>query len=100
VIIKEDQLSKDSLIQPTLTIYPNPTSEIMILDITSTQPGLAEFKLYDLSGRLVTKQSFDVGIGGNSHSVNLNNLGLESGIYLIQLSAPGLSECRKIVFTP
>jgi len=30
----------------------------------------------------------------------LANLGLESGVYFIHLSAPGLCECRKIVFAP
>jgi len=86
--------------QPTVKLYPNPVSDILNIKITTVQSGYGEFKLYDLSGRLVTTQSFSVSEGGSSQEINLNYLGLESGIYIVQITAPGISERRKVVFAP
>lgn len=78
----------------------SPPLHIQSTDITNTQPGEAELKLYDLSGRLITTQNFIVSEGGNSLSLDLKSTGIESGVYIIHIKAPGLSEGRRIVFAP
>lgn len=100
VLSQMEQVAHKTSLQPTLTIYPNPVSDILSLDITNTQPGEAELKLYDLSGRLVITQIFSVGDNGCSHSVDLTSIGLNSGVYIIELYAPGLFESCRIVFAP
>lgn len=100
ILYQKKKITQDTLLPPNLTLYPNPVSDILSLDIYGAQPGKAEFNLYDLSGRLITTQNFIVGEGCCSHDVHLSSLGLESGVYIIHLSATGLHECRRIVFAP
>jgi hypothetical protein len=80
-------------------VYPNPVCEVMSLNVESLESGPAEIRIYDLSGRLVFSQELFVDCGNNLLTINLSDVGMKSGVYIVQFSSPGISEKKTVVFT-
>lgn len=62
------------------TLYPNPTTEILNIDLTDNPNGYS-MKIYDVKGALVLKETIKAGIGDKS--VDISNL--SNGIYQLIL---------------
>ena len=63
---------------PQVRIFPNPTTGIITIDLTGQQPGPAEVRIYDLTGRIVYSTGhFD------AEMIELDLTENPSGIYLI-----------------
>ena len=60
-----------------LNVYPNPILTNGFLSVESSNPGRLEFSLFDLKGKLIKNV-----VGQNQFKLSLEELGLESGIYL------------------
>ncbi|MEL7120161.1 MAG: T9SS type A sorting domain-containing protein [Bacteroidota bacterium] len=72
----------NTVLQPQLSIYPNPTSDFVNIQLpSSTKEG--RLALFDLNGRLISRQLF------NNKSMQLHLDGLVKGTYLIQLEIDG-----------
>lgn len=69
----EDILPDDNSSSTEIKLYPNPVKSILTLTNTSNE----EYKIYDMSGRLVGE--------GNLESGTLNVSKLTNGIYVIQI---------------
>jgi hypothetical protein len=80
-------------------IRPNPTSGVIEISNTSLQGLPVTAKLYDLHGKLIsTLWNDECFHAGNTALVNLNELGLQKGIYFVTVSTVEGSGCHKIVF--
>ena len=93
------EIAATAIKQPSLTIYPNPVCDVMSLNVESLESGAAEIRIYDLSGRLVSDKELYVNCGINLLTMDLAEMGMKSGVYVVQFSSPGISEENKIVFT-
>lgn len=69
-------------------VYPNPVSTELHVDLLDESPAM--MRLYDLSGRLVMERQT------RSASNVLNVEGLESGMYLLQVTLGGKSRAFKV----
>ena len=69
-------------------VYPNPVSTELHVDLLDATPAM--MRLYDLSGRLVMERQT------RSASNVLNVEGLESGMYLLQVTLGGKSRAFKV----
>ena len=96
---KDNQIAVTAIKQPSLTIYPNPVCEVMSLNVESLESGPAEIRIYDLSGRVVFDKELSVNCGNNLFAIDLADIGMKSGVYVVQFSSPGISEKNTIVFT-
>lgn len=68
-----------------ISVYPNPTSDILLLDISEDlEENLLNYEIYNVQGGLVANQKIDIK-NQKLHLLPLRNLGLQSGVYFIKL---------------
>lgn len=71
------------ILNPTLTLYPNPVSEsILNIEINNLQTSIAEMLITDLQGRTLDQSRTSL-TGKNTLSYNTDNL--PTGMYIIQI---------------
>jgi len=81
------------------SIHPNPTSGVIKISINSFYPTPVTVKLYNLQGQLIATLLKEEHLNtGNTAHVNLNELGLQKGIYFVKFSTVEGSGSQKIVF--
>jgi len=66
-----------------LSVYPNPASDYIYLDIDLNHAEKLNIQLYDLLGRSGYRAEWQVTPGSNQHHIPLLNIG--SGIYFLRL---------------
>lgn len=72
----------------SVSAYPNPFTDEINLDVTAAQNAVAGIELFDMLGKQVAKQSFEVKEGANA--LRLSSLeNLEKGIFFVRVSIPG-----------
>lgn len=81
------------------SIFPNPSSGDMEISINSLHRTPVTVKLYNLHGQLISTLWKEERLNtGNTAHVNLNELGLQKGIYFVNVSSVEGSGSQKIVF--
>ncbi len=68
----------------SLTLYPNPASEDLIIEFDSETNTLVQIEIIDLSGRVVLRSSHNSNSGTQQVEVNVSEL--TAGIYIAQIS--------------
>ncbi len=79
----------------SLTIYPNPTSNELKINIDSKFRGKLQIRLLDLLGREVSKQSFDKTF--TQEEFKMDSGGLNKGVYFVEIEDGRGKQVRKIV---
>jgi hypothetical protein len=67
----------------TVSIYPNPTTDELNIDVYTTKAQNNTIKLLDMSGRVIKEIQSKLEVGANNIKMNLGELA--TGIYTIQL---------------
>jgi len=67
----------------TVSIYPNPTTDELNIDVYTTKAQNNTIKLLDMSGRVIKEIQSKLEAGANNIKMNLGELA--TGIYTIQL---------------
>ncbi|HPE56621.1 MAG TPA: DNRLRE domain-containing protein [Bacteroidales bacterium] len=78
-----------------LQIFPNPTSEKLIINFQSEESNQLVIKIYDLKGKIVISETKDLIKGSNSFPLNLCKL--LKGPYLINLSTQSFTVTERIL---
>ena len=74
-------------------IYPNPSNGTDLYIALSQASSIVYVDIYTLDGKILFKQGFE-----NIHpSIQINNLNLESGVYLINITKDGLKSSYKLL---
>ena len=76
--------------------YPNPFNPTTTIRYDVRTPGQVTLKVYDVMGRL-TATLYDGRAQVGRHQVQFDGSGLASGIYFVQMIAPGYSSANKMV---
>ena len=94
----EEEQEEEPLFQGTFSLgsFPNPFTSSCTVCFRLDEPSHVDLSVFDLSGRLVDVVS-DEYIPAGMHSRHLDGSGLASGVYLIRISAGGVSETRRCV---
>ena len=71
---------------PVVTLYPNPTSTISVLEIEMKQSVTARIELFDIAGRKVLS-IFNGIFSAGKNNFHLNVQSLPSGIYFCKISS-------------
>jgi len=82
-------------VEGNLLVYPNPSSQSIVLHLSTDVIGLIGIKLYNINGILI----YQANIGNNS-KINLKEIGLDAGMYIIQVKTNELLETAKIIYSP
>lgn len=81
----------DTLGQASLALYPNPTQSQLTVELQGLDSDMVNAIIVSAAGAIVEQTSFADG----THVFDLS--GLPSGIYLLQLSTPKVSQTWKII---
>ncbi|MCB9273768.1 MAG: T9SS type A sorting domain-containing protein [Lewinellaceae bacterium] len=66
-----------------LRLYPNPTSDWLVLDLQSGEEGQASIQLFSVTGQLIDEQRLGVLPGPNQHRLDVS--ALPAGAYLLRM---------------
>lgn len=81
-----------------LNIFPNPTSNIVNLNLTSDISDSHTIVIYDLSGRQVFSQTMDINKGYNDFVISPN---LKNGAYVLKIANKhGLIHSERLIVNP
>ena len=82
----------------SLKIYPNPASSELFVEFDLIRQGDLNIDIYDISGKqLYNKSMVDLANGVNRIMINLKNLSLADGTYLITIRADDQMVSRKVI---
>ncbi len=89
--------ANDSPLNRSLIIFPNPVNENNHLKISfkNDYMGSYEVTVYNVTGGIISKQSFHKNEAKEEAEISLNNIG--KGLYMINISAGSSSTQRKII---
>lgn len=84
----ENQLSSTGISdKSTLVIYPNPTQQIINVDLSVSKNVASMIAVYDVTGRLVFSKIYDLTAGKNTVQIDRNVSGISTpGLYLVEVS--------------
>ncbi|MDP5170733.1 MAG: DUF4397 domain-containing protein [Bacteroidia bacterium] len=80
-----------------ISIYPNPATDFVTMDITTEKPGEAFVRILDIQGREVLRESLVVTIGTNETELSVESL--VSGTYTIVAEMDGVYAVKKLLIT-
>ena len=89
----ENVLANDLVI---LSLYPNPTSDVCLVNYVLSSPQNLQIQLLDLQGRVVREVLKEKQSAGN-YTLSLELKGLESGVYFLQMEVGGNLISREIL---
>ena len=78
-----------------LSVYPNPSSNLLNVSFTLENSSNVKVQLLDLSGKLLQELNSKSSVGENTLSMNLE--GIDNGIYFVRLLTDNGTETKKIV---
>lgn len=79
------------------TCYPNPTREVLKIDYDFSIHELLKLKIYSTIGELVYQKDLHPTNAGNSE-LNMNELGIPEGAYIVELSSVNYRGLKKIFY--
>jgi hypothetical protein len=71
----------------SISVFPNPTSDVLTLRLTKEDLTGLQYLLFDISGRLISQKNLEM----NETTINVNQL--NNGIYLIKVQ-DGMKELK------
>ena len=67
----------------SMKLYPNPVKDDLTVELTDTASGKYQFIIYDMLGRAISTQTFDVIAG--SQKLYLHLINVAKGIYILKV---------------
>jgi len=88
-------ITNNTIIESSITVSPNPVSEIANLEFNADYSGTEELIIYDITGKIVYSQQLEITSGNNKIPINVTNL--SSGTYLISIKSERLTINEKLI---
>lgn len=88
--------SQDASFNGSFEVSPNPTDGEVTIDLTNPSIEKMEVALLDLNGKLIKNFSEEVSSGHFHHSVNLKDLSILPGIYVLKAQIGEMVSTKKI----
>ena len=76
------------------SVYPNPTNDFVTVTINKTKSN-AHYTLFDLEGKVLASKELNGSAVKNAEQIDLSLLA--NGVYILQLSADGITTNKKII---
>ncbi len=78
-----------------LAIYPNPTTGVFTIQFSTSEIANTQISLYDVSGRLVATQTFEVNSTTFSQTLHYSNL--DSGMYFVKIKTGDIEVSKQLI---
>jgi hypothetical protein len=85
-------------ISSTISIYPNPVTEIANISYTLTKTGDVSINIYDITGKVVSATKIGTSAKGN-HTSSIDVSGLSRGTYIVGLVSGSERKTVKMIVT-
>lgn len=81
-----------------ITVYPNPATENIMVQLGIKKAGAVHISLTDMSGRLLYNRQQEYAAGKHTISISsLKQKGLAAGTYLLRVTTPGETKLCKLI---
>lgn len=77
-----------------MNVYPNPASDKFIIGFTAPKNGSVELDVYDLAGKRIEHDEFNVTSGAVEHEVSSS--GWNSGVYMLKIRYGGFESHQRV----
>ena len=84
----------NDFVSSEFSVYPNPTNDFVTVTFNKTKSS-SHYTLFDIEGKILTFKELNGSADKNSEQINLSLLA--NGIYILQLSADGITTNKKII---
>ena len=78
--------------------YPNPFNPVFTTPFELPEPGIVKFRLLDIQGREVFSSNKWFNTGSNTYAVDMNDLMLSNGTFLLQVDYATENKIQRVVF--
>ncbi|MDC0230409.1 T9SS type A sorting domain-containing protein [Aureispira] len=82
-----------------LLIYPNPSNGLIYLSYHLTKPTRTNILIYNISGQLIWSRSKGQTKGELTETLNLNEIGINPGVYFVELRTKSKRLLNKLILT-
>lgn len=90
----EDTLSMNNIAKTQFLLFPNPSEGNFNINIYGAKSELANVKMLDLTGRVVSQTQFSITEGNNVFNVSEN---VSSGVYLVEVTTSAGKATQRII---
>ncbi len=90
------QSTESNIFSNTISIYPNPASDLLNIDVVSNRSEIATINIYNTTGQLIATESREVTEGANLIKLNLSALNLQYNTILVELILNNTTQ-RKVI---
>ncbi len=86
---------KNTSKRPVINLYPNPTSDIVVIDFESDNLSEVLLNIIDLGGKVISSKYIEI---NNNHFTQIVDLSIfPKGIYFIKLQSGSFSELKRVI---
>jgi hypothetical protein len=89
-------IASNSASQSFAKLYPNPTSDMVTVDMTLTKDEKVVINVLDVNGKLALA-GVEKDLHAGEQQMNINTSGLQNGVYFVQVTAGSITTKMKLV---
>ncbi len=82
-------------IELSMQVYPNPTSDLVMVQMNGESGYRSTLKVYDMHGTLHYQEQFD-----SYTELSMSALNMSYGVYLVEVVSPAGRLVRKVIYAP
>ncbi len=90
------QSTESNIFSNTFSIYPNPASDLLNIDVISNRNEIATINIYNTTGQLIATENKEVTEGANLIKLNLSALNIQHNTILVELILNNTTQ-RKVI---
>lgn len=81
---RQPQASSPMVNALNFTAYPNPANDVLHLEYTTLEQGVASIQISDIAGKIISNESVNLNEGLNQHSIDISKF--SEGVYVLTFS--------------
>ncbi|HRG52176.1 MAG TPA: T9SS type A sorting domain-containing protein [Bacteroidia bacterium] len=82
-LVITDLNMQKNIMDPAITLYPNPSSELLNISFNSNSQSNISIEILDIMGKKVLDENFNAQIGNNVHTIFINRF--KNGLYYVNV---------------
>lgn len=93
--IKKDEPTANNQVDFSFSIFPNPVNDILNVECHNPEGTQTVFEIFDVTGKRLYYSLNDAGMNELNTRINIQELGLASGVYFFRVSSSGTRNYTK-----
>jgi hypothetical protein len=93
--INKDEPTANNQVDFSFSIFPNPVNDILNVECHNPEGTQTVFEIFDVTGKRLYSSLKDAGMIELNTRINVQELGLASGVYFLRVSSSGTRNYTK-----